>query len=213
MKTSPFIIFILSLYFFLTSCKEKTNTISVRSNAQIELEKTKDLLESIGEKATTDTSQYKRFLYFGHDILSRSTISCVKDLNDDSLSVVSLMWIRYNQLQYSNDSLTRIGNLYRFVGNLKKVTQRLNSKNSKKIFDYFEFLISKKLLLPIGEEIKKNRSGDIVDGLDWLFYYDGKQFYKYTDYNSNQISTDSIDKLLEKNIDYKALVEELQSPY
>jgi hypothetical protein len=206
------LIFLMILAF---GCKEKQNgeVVHEKSNAEIELEETREILEAIGEKAITDTSQYKRFLYCGQDVLSRSTISCVKDLNDDSLAVVSLMWIRYNQLQYSNDSLTSIGELYSFIGNLKKVTQRLNCKKSNKIFEYFQVLISKKMLLPIGEEIKRDRFGDIVEGGNWLFYYDGKKFYKYTDYNSYHISTDSIYSLLEKNIDFKTLVEELQRPY
>lgn len=205
----------LFLMIFALGCRDKQNSevVHEKSNAQIELEKTKVILEAIGEKAITDTSQYKRFFYFGKDALSRSTISCIKDLNDDSLAVVSLIWICNNQLQYSNDSLTSIGEFYNFIGNLKKVTQRLDCKKSNKIFEYFEVLISKKMLLPIGEEIKRDRSGDIVDGGNWLFYYDGKKFYKYTDYNSYHISTDSIYNLLEKNIDFKTLVEELQKPY
>lgn len=208
------LIFLMILAF---GCKEKQNgeVVHEKSNAEIELEETKEILDEIGETAIRDTIQYQRFFYYCDRVQGISTVYCFKDLKDDSLSSVTLAQIGTNILPYNPVKKDDIGlkKQYCDIEKLRKVTLKQNRNNSNNIFDYLDTLIAQRALLTIGEEKNIELTWDILDGGQWLFYYDGKQFYKYSTYNSYHISPDSIHNLLEKNIDFKALVEELQRPY
>jgi hypothetical protein len=186
---------------FLTACKEKKNLAVPKTNAQIELDKTRDFLEEMGEVNALDTTKFKKIIYQLYSYPSGLNIISIRDLKFDTIATVTNSHAKFSLL-YDSDTSEK-EKLHFYLKAQEKTTHTIAVKNKNNIFIYLDSLIKRKLLLPIGQQKISDSDRQVgCNGWNTLLYYNGIEIFKYEDYYSNEISMDSLSKVLEQNINF-----------
>lgn len=151
-----------------------------------------------------DTSRKEKFLYFGRWYIITTHIVSVLELdNDTGAAVITLSRLRGNTNQ------PREGLQSQF----RKVANRVSRGKSGELFHIFDSLAARRLIFPLGSEPERDRSGDIIDGGEWLIYFDGSQLYEYSTYNSATIDIDWLIERLWQSKDLKLLGNAINEPF
>lgn len=181
MKTLYFFTFFLSATIFFTACKEKENKIKSQTEIEMKFQAFKKDMFSLGETSIDDTQNHNRILYFGNWIYTRERLISLRNVkNDTALSFISYSKYDKAGVWYNSDTgFTKPPYLY--IQGLRKVCYNISRKQANSIFNIFDSLVIHNLIFPFGEGKKADKSGMIIDGGNWLVYYDGKKFYEYND--------------------------------
>lgn len=209
MKTLHFVAFFLSINIFFTACKEKEHINKTQNEIELKFQEFKKEMFSLGETSIDDTQNHNRILYFGNWILSRDRLISLRNVkNDTALSFVSFS--KYNKagVWYNSDTgFTKPP--YYYIQDLRKVCYKISRKQTKSIFNIFDSLAKQNLIFPFGEGKKVDKSGMIIDGGNWVVYFDGKKFYEYNDMDYSGLYLDPLWDSLCIKLDIRSLYDAL----
>ncbi len=198
MKITIINILLLSFFVFFSNCTEKQNADALISkpSSALKLNKSDTLLENfkksmaqLGETAISDTQNHRRILYFGNWIYANERLISVRDVSyDKDLAFFSYAKYHTNAVGYNSDTSNNIKPPYFFIQDLRKVCYSISRTRTERIFNIFDSLAKQNKIYPFGNAKMVDKKGMIIDGGNWVFYFDGKEFYEYNDSDNEGVN-------------------------